>query len=90
MRCYHVPWIAELHTRFDDSDGLVEAFSCSLNYTDGVGVGCCAGADVICFIEVPVVAIVVKGYVNVDDVSVLEGALVRDAVTNCFVDRGAN
>ena len=36
------------------------------------------------------VAIVVKGYVNVDDVSVLEGALVRDAVTNCFVDRGAN
>jgi len=90
MGCYYIPRIAELHPRFNDGDGLVKAFSCSFDYADGVGVGCCAGADVVCFVEVPVVALVVEGYVDIDDVSILEGALVRDAVTDCFVDGGTN
>ena len=36
------------------------------------------------------IAIVVDAYVDVDDVPVLKGPLVRDAVADCFVDRGAD
>jgi len=90
MRFYYISRIAELHSRLDDSDGFVEAFSRGLDYADGVGVGCCEGADIVCLIEVPMIAVVVEGHVDVDDISVLEEALVGDAVADYFIDGSAD
>jgi hypothetical protein len=47
-------------------------------------------ADVVGLVQVAVEAAVVEGYVDVEDVAVLEGALVRDAVADDFVGGGAD
>lgn len=82
--------LAEERAGLDDFDGLFETLAGCFDDADRVGVGECFGADVVGFVEVAVVATVVEGYVDVDDVAVFEGALVGDAVTDDFVDGGAD
>ena len=78
--------LAEQHSRFHELDGLVEAFAARLDDADGVWIGEGFGAYIVGFVEVAVEAAVIEGYVEVDDVAVLQDALVRDAVADGFVD----
>ena len=48
------------------------------------------GTNIVGFVEVAMEAVVIEGYIYVDDVAVLEGPLVGDAVTDDFVDGGTN
>ena len=82
--------VAEGHARFDEGDGLVEAFAGGFDDADGGGVGAGEGADVVGFVEVAVEAGVVEGDVEVDDVAFEEETLVGDAVADYFVDGGAD
>ena len=81
--------VADRHARFDEVDGLGEAFAGGFDDADGVAVGEGAGADVVGFVEVAVEAVVVEGDVEVEDVAVEEDAVVGDAVANYFVGGGA-
>ena len=83
-----VAGVAEGHAGFYDRDGLVETLSCSFDYADVVSVEGGGGADIVGFIEVSVEAIVVEGYVEVEDVAVEEEAGVGDAVADYFVNGG--
>jgi hypothetical protein len=81
--------IAEEHARLDQLDSLIQALSRSLYYTDRIGVRECLLADVVCLVEVAVEPAVVEGYVDVEDITVFEDALVGNAVADDFVGRGA-
>ena len=82
--------VFERHAGLHERDGLVETFAGGLDDPDGVGVGEGAGADVVGFVEVAVVAAVVEGDVEVYDVAVEEGALVGDPMADYFVYGGAD
>ena len=82
--------VAEGHAGFDELDGFVEAFAGGFDDADGGGVRAGEGADVVCFVEVAVEAVVVEGDVEVDDVAFEEDALVGYAVADYFVDGGAD
>lgn len=77
---------AWLHHR----NGLVQALSRCLYDADGVGICQCLLADVVSLVEITVEAAMVESYVDVEDVTVFEDALVGNAVANDFVGRGAH
>ena len=87
---YYAAGVAEGHAWFDELDGFIEAFAGGFDDADGGGIGAGEGADVVCFVEVAVEAVVVKGDVEVDDVAFEEDALVGDAVADDFIDGGAD
>lgn len=80
--------VAEGEARLDRFDGEAGAFARGFDEVDVCGVEG-GGADVVGFVEVAVVAVVVEGDVEVDDVAVEEDAGVRDTVADDFVDGGA-
>ena len=82
--------VFECHAGFHEGDGLFETFAGGLNDANGVWVREGAGADVVGFVEVAVVAAVVEGDVEVHDVAIKEGSLVGDPVADHFVDGGAD
>ena len=86
----HGPRVAESHARFDELDGFVEAFAGGFDDADGGRIRAGKWAYVVCFVEVAVEAVVVEGDIEVDDVAFEEDALVGDAVTDYFIDGGAD
>jgi hypothetical protein len=87
QRLDHVAGVAEEHARFYELNGGVEAVAGGLDDADGGGV---RRADVVGFVQVAVEAVVVQGYVDVDDVAVLQRTRVGDAVADHLVDRRAD
>jgi hypothetical protein len=77
--------VAEERAGFHQFDGFFQAVA--RGFDDAHAVGVLRGAaDVVGFVEVAVEAAVVEGHVDVEDVAILEGALVGDAVADDFVD----
>jgi hypothetical protein len=72
-------------TRPDDRDGQIQAFSSRFHEADCIWVGFRLFSHVIRLVEICMVATVVQRNVEVDDVSVQEGALIRYAVANNLV-----
>lgn len=85
-----VPVFAEESAWLDQLDGLVQALSRCLDNADRVGVGEGLLADVVRLVEIAVEAAVVEGDVDVEDVAILEDALIGDSVADDFVGRGAH
>lgn len=79
--------LANLDAGLDGLDGLVQALAGGLDDAHVVRVGLGAVANVVGLVEIGVVALVVEGHVNVEDVAVEEDALVGNAVADDFVDR---
>jgi hypothetical protein len=77
--------LGELLDRVHQFDGFFQAVACGFDDAHAVGV-LGGAADVVGFVQVAVEAAVVEGYVDVEDVAVLQGALVGDAVADDFVD----
>ena len=85
--------VAELPDRGPRLDGLyreVEALAGGLDHPHRVGVRPRLVAHVVRLVQVAVVALMVEGDVEVEDVPVEEDALVWDAVADDFVWRGAD
>lgn len=55
--------VAERHAGFYNRDGGGQALARGLDHTDGGAIAKGGGADVVCFVEVAVEAVVVEGYV---------------------------
>ena len=81
--------VAEERAGLDKLDRLGEAVARGLDDAHGVRV-LVGFADVVGLVQVAVEAAVVEGDVDVEDVAVLKGALVGDAVADYFVGRGAD
>lgn len=77
--------VAEERAGLDEFDRFFQAVAGGFDDAHAVGV-LRGAADVVGFVQVAVEAPVVEGYVDVEDVAVLEGALVGDAVADDFVD----
>lgn len=80
----------ECGTWLHNSDGSIETVAGSFDDTDSFRVGACLVADVVSFVDVSVEAVVVECDVYVDNVAVLENALIGDTVTDGFVDAGTD
>jgi hypothetical protein len=84
--------VAELsnqHTGFYGLDSLVQALSCRLNHAHAVGVRLGSVADVVRLVEIGMIALVVQGDINIEDISVEQDSLVGYAVADDLVDRCA-
>lgn len=81
--------LAERGTRLHELDGLVQALAGRLDDPHVVGVGLGSVADVVGLVEVGVVAFVVDGDVEVENIAVQEDSLVGDSVADDLVGRGA-
>lgn len=67
-------------------DGLFQALSCRLDDTDGVRVRLGPVTNVVCLVQIGVVAFVVEGNVDVENIAVEENTLIGDTVADDFVD----
>ena len=81
--------VAEEDAGLDHRDSVVQASARRFHNTHRVGVVTGFLADVVCLVEVAVVAAVVEGDVDVEDVAVDQDALVGDAMADDFVEGGA-
>ena len=81
----HVPVFFEQRAGFHVRDGVVETLAGRLDEADGVRVRKGLGADVVGLVQVAVVAAVVDGHVDIEDVAVDQGALIGDSVADYFV-----
>ena len=86
----HIAKAAEKDTGLDGGDRLVKGLTGSLNQAHHIRVGLGLITNVVCLIEIRVQAIAVDGNVEVDDITVLKRALVRDTVANDLVNAGAD
>ena len=86
----HIAKAAEKNTGLDGGDRLVKGLTGSLNQAHHIRVGLGLITNVVCLIEIRVQAIAVDGNVEVDDITVLKRALVRDTVANDLVNAGAD
>ena len=77
--------VAEERAGLDELDRFGETVTCGLDNAHGVGV-LVGFADVVGLVQVAVEAAVVECDVDIEDVAVLERALVGNAVTDDFVD----
>lgn len=78
--------VAEEDARLDHCDGVVQTGSRCFDDTHGVGIVTGFLADIVCLIEIAMVAVVVEGDIDVEDVAVDEGSLIGDTVADNFVD----
>ena len=90
VRLDHVAKLAEQRPGLDKLDCLVQALTRRLGDADRIGVGLGPVADVVRLIEIAVVALVVQGHVEVEDIAVEEDPLVGYPVADDLVDRGAD
>ena len=82
--------VAELtyqNTRLDRLDGFVQTLARGLHDPHVLGVRLRLVTDIVCLVEIGVVALVVDGHVDVEDVAVDQEALVRNAVADDLVGR---
>lgn len=70
---------------FDHGNCLVEAFSGCLDELHELLIGERFVADVVSFVEITVIAFMVESYVEVEDVTIQQNSLIRNAVTDDFV-----
>jgi hypothetical protein len=75
--------------RLNNCDGQIQAFSSCFDEADCVFVGFCLFSHVIRLVEICMIATMVQGYVEVDDVSVQKRALVGYAMADNLVGRSA-
>lgn len=85
----NVSIFAEKRAWLNQLDSLVQALSRCLDNADRIWVRECLVADVVCLVEVAVETAVVEGHVDVEDITILEDALVGNAVADDFVGRCA-
>lgn len=81
--------VAERRAGLDELNGLVQALPRRLDDPDRVWVGLGAFAHVVGLVDVGVVAPVVQGDVEVEDVAVQQDSLVGDSVADYFIGRSA-
>jgi hypothetical protein len=81
----HTSGVAEEHARFHDLDGFVQALPRSFHHSNSIGIRSSLVADVVGFVQVAVESAMVQRDINVYDVPILEGALIRNAVANDLV-----
>jgi hypothetical protein len=74
-------WCSGLHKL----DCFVETFPCRFDDSDCVWICFGSVTDVVCFVKISVIAAVVDGYVEIEDIAVEENSLVWDAVTDYFI-----
>lgn len=86
MLLNNVPVLAEQSTRLDDVNGLGQALSRCLCHANSIWVGQSLISNVIRLVQVTVKAAVVESDINIQDIAILEYALVGNAVTNNLVD----
>ena len=85
-----IPKVADFDAWFDVLDGLCQTLPCGLDQTNSVRVGFGVLSDVICLVQITVVAFVEERDINIEDITVLENPLVRNAVADDLVRRGAD
>ena len=90
VRLDHVAKVAEQSAGLDQLDSLRQALAGRLGDAHRVRVGLRLVADVVCLVEIAVVAFMVEGDVEVEDVAVDEDALVGNAVADDLVERCAD
>lgn len=78
--------VTEEDAWLDHRDGVVQAGARCLDDTHGVGVVTGFLADIVCLVEIAVITVVIESDIDVENVTVDEGALVGDAVADNFVD----
>lgn len=81
----NVAKLADENTRFDGLNGLLKAFpSC---FDNSYIVRVCLGpvADVVCFVQISMVAFVEERNIDIKNVSINKNSLVRNSVANNFV-----
>jgi len=83
----NVAEFSQQNTRLDGLDSKIEALSRRLHHPDGIRIRLCLVSNVVCFVEVPVEALVVKGNVDVEDIAIHEHTLIGNAVADDFVGR---
>lgn len=89
MRLNDRPKITDRGARLDQRNSQIQCLTRSLNKPDIVRVSKSPWANVVRLVQVGVVALVVDGDVEVDDVAVEEDALVGDAVADDLVGGSA-
>ena len=72
--------------RLNSLDSLIETLASAFNYANVIRVGLGAIANVVRLVKIGVVAVVVQGDVDVENVTVEQDSLIRNAVANDFVD----
>jgi hypothetical protein len=71
--------------RLNNCDGQIQAFSSCFDEADCVFVGFCLFSHVIRLVEICMIATVIQRYIEVDDVSILKGALIGYAMADNLV-----
>lgn len=77
------------HAWFDSLDSLLEALACRLNNSHIIRICLRFVADVICLVEISMVALMVDRNINVKDITVKQHPLVRNTVADDLVHRRA-
>lgn len=70
MLLYDGTWVAKEHARLDKLDGFIQTFSSGLRDPDRVWVRPCSIAHIIRLIEIPVKPTMIKGHVEIENVSI--------------------
>lgn len=86
----HSTIILESRAGLRNLNRFVKAFSGCLDYAHRVRIGERLVANIIGFVDVSVISTVVESNVDIDNVTILEDALVRDAVADTLVHRRAD
>lgn len=81
---------AEECTGLDKFDCFVEAVPCGFYDAHIVGILRRCRADVVCFVQIAVKAVVVQGDIDVQNVAVFQGSMIGNAMANDFVDACAD
>lgn len=77
---------AEECAGLDHLDSFVQTFSRCFRYAYRVWVCQRLVTNVVCLIQVAVKTVMEQGYVDVEDVAILENPLIRDTVTDDFIN----
>lgn len=82
----NVSKLSDESTGLHSLNRLFQALSCRLDDTDGVGVRLSSVANVVCLVQIGMVAFVVEGNIDVENIAVEENTLIRNTVADDFVD----
>jgi len=85
VRLDRISKIAEQRPGLDQLDSLFQGLASGLDDADGVGVSLGLVANVICFVEIAVKALMVQRNIEVDDITIKENSVVGDTVADHLV-----
>jgi hypothetical protein len=70
MLFYHISIISEERPWLDQLDGLIQTLSGGFNHSHSVRVVLCLLTYIVCLVEITVIAAVVQGDINVENIPV--------------------